>query len=292
MDLKAVGDPIIKPIGFIHTNYPDKFGIPRQSGIVDDAGYIELLKPYNDANALRGLEEFSHLWLIWLASENLNSDGSWDFHATARPPRLGGNTRKGIFATRSPFHPNRIGLSCVKLLAIEKNRIAISGADVVDGTPLLDIKPYIPYSDSHPDALCSYAQSPEVGLLEVVWPEALEVSKKAEGSGAAEACEAFEGSGAHEACEAFEGSGGLNDSGAPEGSDGLNVSEGSVASAPISSQAISPEDIQTITRLIAQNPRPQYQTDEDRIYAMRYSCYEVKFSLKDGVAVVHSVARI
>ena len=280
MDLKAVGDPIIRPIGFIHTNYPDKFGIPRQSGIVDDAGYIELLKPYNDANALRGLEEFSHLWLIWLASENLNSDGSWDFHATARPPRLGGNTRKGIFATRSPFHPNRIGLSCVKLLAIEKNRISISGADVVDGTPLLDIKPYIPYSDSHPDALCSYAQSPEVGLLEVVWPEALEVSKEAEGSGAAEAC------------EASEGSGGLNDSGAPEGSDGLNVSEGSVASAPISSQAISPEDIQTITRLIAQNPRPQYQTDEDRIYAMRYSCYEVKFSLKDGVAVVHSVARV
>ena len=235
MDLKAVGDPIIKPIGFIHTNYPDKFGIPRQSGIVDDAGYIELLKPYNDANALRGLEEFSHLWLIWLASENLNSDGSWDFHATARPPRLGGNTRKGIYATRSPFHPNRIGLSCVKLLAIEKNRIAISGADVVDGTPLLDIKPYIPYSDSHPGALCSYAQSPEVGLLEVVWPEAL---------------------------------------------------------APVSSQAISPEDIQTITRLIAQNPRPQYQTDEDRIYAMRYSCYEVKFSLKDGVAVVHSVTRV
>ena len=280
MDLKAVGDPIIKPIGFIHTNYPDKFGIPRQSGIVDDAGYIELLKPYNDANALRGLEEFSHLWLIWLASENLNSDGSWDFHATARPPRLGGNTRKGIFATRSPFHPNRIGLSCVKLLAIEKNRIAISGADVVDGTPLLDIKPYIPYSDSHPNALCSYAQSPEVGLLEVVWPEALGVSKTAKGSGAAEAC------------EASEGSGGLNDSGAPEGSDGLNVSEGSVASAPISSQAISPEDIQTITRLIAQNPRPQYQTDEDRIYAMRYSCYEVKFSLKDGVAVVHSVARV
>ena len=204
MDLKAVGDPIIKPIGFIHTNYPDKFGIPRQSGIVDDAGYIELLKPYNDANALRGLEEFSHLWLIWLASENLNSDGSWDFHATARPPRLGGNTRKGIFATRSPFHPNRIGLSCVKLLAIEKNRISISGADVVDGTPLLDIKPYIPYSDSHPDALCSYAQSPEVGLLEVVWPEALEVSKKAEGSGADEACEAFEGSGAVEDCDITE----------------------------------------------------------------------------------------
>ena len=268
MDLKAVGDPIIKPIGFIHTNYPDKFGIPRQSGIVDDAGYIELLKPYNDVNALRGLEEFSHLWLIWLASENLNSDGSWDFHATARPPRLGGNTRKGIFATRSPFHPNRIGLSCVKLLAIEKNRIAISGADVVDGTPLLDIKPYIPYSDSHPDALCSYAQSPEVGLLEVVWPEALEVSKKAEGSEAPEACNIS------------------------EGSEGLNVFEGSEALAHVASQAISPEDIQTITRLIAQNPRPQYQTDEDRIYAMRYSCYEVKFSLKDGVAVVHSVARI
>ena len=286
MDLKAVGDPIIKPIGFIHTNYPDKFGIPRQSGIVDDTGYIELIKPYNDANALRGLEEFSHLWLIWLASENLNSDGSWDFHATARPPRLGGNTRKGIYATRSPFHPNRIGLSCVKLLAIEKNRISISGADVVDGTPLLDIKPYIPYSDSHPGALCSYAQSPEVGLLEVVWPEALEVSKKAEGSEAPEACEACEGS---EACKASEGSKAPEACEASEGSGGLNDSE---ALAPVSSDAISPEDIQTITRLIAQNPRPQYQTDEDRIYAMRYSCYEVKFSLKDGVAVVHSVARV
>ncbi len=251
----------IKPIGYIHTNFPDKFGIPRQSGIVDDAGYIELLEPYNDRNALRGLEEFSHLWLIWLASENLNSDGSWDWHSTARPPRLGGNERKGIFATRSPFHPNRIGLSCVKIVGIDGgaggtasdrasgNRILISGADVVDGTPLLDIKPYIPYSDSHPDARSSYAQSPEIGLLEVVWPEACDESE------AAEAC-------------------------------------GSLAAERTSKEDLSPEEIQIITQLIAQNPRPQYHTDEDRIYAMRYSCYEVKFSIKGGTATIRSLVRV
>lgn len=155
-------------IGYIHTMYPEKFGIPRQSGMVDTPAYIELTAPYNDVNAVKDLECFDYIWLIWECSE---TDGKW--HPTARPPKLGGNQRKSIFATRSPFHPNALGLSCVRLMGIEVNgadiRIKISGADIMDGTPLLDIKPYIPYADSHPDAAAGWVDDVKRNKLQVKW---------------------------------------------------------------------------------------------------------------------------
>ena len=125
----------LQTIGYIHTGFAEKFGIPRQSRLVDVPGYIELVPPFNDPNALRGLEEFSHIWVLWQFSESVNEDGSWGWTPTVRPPRLEGNERKGVFATRSPVRPNAIGMSCVELIAVDTDacRIEISGADMLDG---------------------------------------------------------------------------------------------------------------------------------------------------------------
>ena len=159
----------------IRTDFPTKFGIPRQSGIVASLkGSIVFEPEYRDPEAVRGLEAFSHLWLIWEFSEAKRD--SWS--PTVRPPRLGGNTRKGVFATRSPFRPNPIGLSSVKLDRIEMDPqlgpvLHVSGADLMDGTPIYDIKPYIVYTDSHPEAVSGFAQKPTEYLLEVVFPEEL-----------------------------------------------------------------------------------------------------------------------
>ena len=165
----------MKPIARIHTDFPTKFGIPRQSGIIDSLqGRIVFEPEYRNAEAVRGLEEFSHIWLIWEFSEAVRD--SWS--PTVRPPRLGGNVRKGVFATRSPFRPNPIGLSSVKLERVEIDPklgpiLLVSGADLMDGTPIYDIKPYIAYTDSHPDAVSGFASKPAEYLLEVVFPEAL-----------------------------------------------------------------------------------------------------------------------
>ena len=143
----------LKVIAHIHTAFPTKFGIPRQSGLVDGLrGEIIFTPEYRNADALRGLEDFSHIWLVWQFSGAVRE--SWS--PTVRPPRLGGNTRMGVFATRSPFRPNPIGLTCVKLERIELTEngpiIHVLGADLRDGTPIFDIKPYIPFADCHPDA--------------------------------------------------------------------------------------------------------------------------------------------
>ena len=163
----------IKPIAYIRNDYSDKFGIPRQSGLVDGVlSRIEFCEEYRDEAALRGIEEFSHLWLIWGFSEN--GDKGWS--PTVRPPRLGGNRRVGVFATRSPFRPNPIGLSCVKLEGVIKGKgkrkvLSVSGADLLDGTPIYDIKPYVSYTDSVPDALCGFADEHKDDALEAVFPE-------------------------------------------------------------------------------------------------------------------------
>ena len=148
----------VKIIAKIHNIYKDKFGIPRQSGLVKDTiSEIVFEKEYRNEDALRGIEEYSHLWLIWQFSESARE--SWK--PTVRPPRLGGNKRVGVFATRSPFRPNPIGLSSVKLEGIKKTKngvvLLVSGADLMDSTPIIDIKPYIKYTDSHVDAVCSFA---------------------------------------------------------------------------------------------------------------------------------------
>lgn len=151
---------MIEPIAYIHTDFKEKFGIPRQSGRVPELlGKIVFIPKYRDPDALRGIEEFSHLWLIFDFSK---AHRTKEFTPTVRPPRLGGNTRVGVFASRSPFRPNNIGLSSVKLIGIETDKIngdtlIVAGADLLDGTPIYDIKPYIPYTDCHSDAIGGYA---------------------------------------------------------------------------------------------------------------------------------------
>ncbi len=141
-------------IATIRSDFPTKFGIPRQSGLVEELKATVVFEPeYRNPDALRGLEDFSHLWLIWQFSQAVRE--TWS--PTVRPPRLGGNARMGVFATRSPFRPNSIGLSCVKLEEIKKDPVlgpvlVVSGADLMDGTPILDLKPYLPYADAHPEA--------------------------------------------------------------------------------------------------------------------------------------------
>lgn len=160
-------------IARMKSDFPDKFGIPRQSGLVQQLRSTIVFEPeYRNPDALRGLEDFSHLWIIWQFSKAVRSDWS----PTVRPPRLGGNTRMGVFATRSPFRPNEIGLSSVKILDVEETAeygtvIHVAGADLMDGTPIFDIKPYVPYSDCHPDATGGFTDSADDFLLKVEIPE-------------------------------------------------------------------------------------------------------------------------
>lgn len=168
-------DITIRPIAFMHSDFATKFGIPRQSGLVAQLRSTIVFEPeYRNDDALRGIEDFSHLWIIWQFSEAVR-DG-WS--PTVRPPRLGGNTRMGVFATRSPFRPNNLGLSCVTLLGVEQTAdhgtvLHVGGADLMDGTPVFDIKPYIPYSDSHPDAKGGFTDTADDFLLQVEFPDAL-----------------------------------------------------------------------------------------------------------------------
>lgn len=156
----------INPVGIVHSCFSENFGIPRQSGLAKSANAnIELLPPYNQQEIVRGLEEFSHIWLIFLFHKNIGKEK----YPTVRPPRLGGNKRMGVFATRSPFRPNNIGLSVVKLESIRTEQakiiLTVSGIDLLDGTPVIDIKPYIPYADCLPDAIAGYAENiPEFSL--------------------------------------------------------------------------------------------------------------------------------
>ena len=167
-------------IAHIRSQFPTKFGIPRQSGLVSELrAEVIFEEKFRDPAALKGIEGFSHLWLIWEFSEAKRS--TWS--PTVRPPRLGGNERVGVFASRSPFRPNPIGLSCVKLESVdfENMRLVVSGADLMDGTPIFDIKPYIPYADSHPDAVGGFAHYAPEALLKVHCPQEL-LNKLPEGS--------------------------------------------------------------------------------------------------------------
>ena len=159
-------------IARMHSDFPTKFGIPRQSGLVEELRSTIVFEPeFRNPDALRGLEGFSHLWLVWVFDQAIRKEWS----PTVRPPRLGGNQRMGVFATRSPFRPNPIALSSVKLAGIEQTAefgtvLKIRCADLMDGTPILDIKPYIPYADSHPEAIGGFASAPAGETLEVIIP--------------------------------------------------------------------------------------------------------------------------
>ncbi len=161
----------MKIIAKIYTSFKEKFGIPRQSGLANSRARIVFEPEYRVREAIMGLEGYSHLWLLWQFSEAQRD--SWS--PTVRPPRLGGNKRVGVFATRSPYRPNPIGLSSVKLISIEYTELGaeliVEGADILDGTPIYDIKPYLSYTDSHPDAVCGFADNVKEYKLNVVIPE-------------------------------------------------------------------------------------------------------------------------
>lgn len=223
----------LEVIARIHTDFPTKFGVPRQSGLVDALkGRVVFEPPYRNPDALRGLEGFSHIWLIWQFSEVKRARWS----ATVRPPRLGGNARMGVFATRSPFRPNPVGLSCVRLERIELDSpegpvLHVAGADMMDGTPVYDIKPYLPFVDCHPEATGGFADPVKEKALRVEFPPEL--------------------------------------------------------------QKQLPEDArEALCAVLAQDPRPSYQSDPKRLYGVPFAGWDVRFTVEDGVLRVREVERL
>ena len=219
----------VKFIARVRSDFQTKFGIPRQSGLVEELESRVVFEPeFRNPDALRGIEGFSHLWLIWQFSAAVR--GGWS--PTVRPPRLGGNARMGVFATRSPFRPNPIGLSCVRLLGVEHGAegpvLRVAGADLMDGTPILDIKPYLPYVDCRPEAVGGFAPAaPEQRLTVECPPELL-----------------------------------------------ATLPEGSRAA---------------LLGVLAEDPRPAYQNDPERVYGFGFAGLEVKFSVADGRLTVRDI---
>ncbi|MCR5282130.1 MAG: tRNA (N6-threonylcarbamoyladenosine(37)-N6)-methyltransferase TrmO [Lachnospiraceae bacterium] len=219
-------------IATIHTDFPDKFGIPRQSGLADSLkATITFEEGFGFHEAVRGLEGYSHIWLLWLFE---NGNDTW--HPTVRPPRLGGNTHMGVFATRSPFRPNPIGLSCVRLEAVEMTKdgpvLHIAGADLRDKTAILDIKPYLPYADAHPEAKGGFAQEAYTArrLLQV------------------------------------------------EIDDGIL-------------QQIEPGKRKALLEILAEDPRPAYQSDPDRIYGVSFAGCNIRFRVQADTLIVLSAEK-
>ena len=223
----------MKIIGHIRTDFPSKFGIPRQSGLIDGLkGKIVLEPEYRNPQVYKGIEEFSHIWLLWEFSEAKKEHWS----ATVKPPRLGGKKRMGVFATRAPFRPNNIGLSCVKLDRVEMDGkdgpvLWVAGVDLLDGTPIYDIKPYIPLTDCHPEASEGYTKETKIHELKVEFPEEL-----------------------------------LNQY--PE------------------------EKRQAVLGILAQDPRPTYFQDPERVYGVPFAGFDVKFKVDGDTLVVCGLERL
>ncbi len=220
----------IKPIAFFRSSLTSKFGIPRQSGLANELqGRIVFEPEYQREEAVRGLEQFDYLWLIWEFSANPHEQQG----LTVRPPRLGGNERVGVFASRSPFRPNRLGLSCVYINKVEMTRekgpvIHVKGADLMDGTPIYDIKPYVTYADSHADARSGFVDEREWHPLQVVMTDE---------------------------CQ----------------------------------RCFSAEELAGLCQVLAQDPRPRYHDDEERVYGMPFGGFDVRFKVKDDVLTVVNV---
>ena len=223
----------MKIIGHIRTDFPSKFGIPRQSGLIETLkGKIILEPEYRNPQVYKGIEQFSHIWLLWEFSEAQKEHWS----ATVKPPRLGGKTRMGVFATRAPFRPNNIGLSCVKLDRVEMDEkddpvLWVAGVDLLDGTPIYDIKPYIPLTDCHPEASEGYTKETKIHELKVEFPEEL-----------------------------------LNQY--PE------------------------EKRQAVLGILAQDPRPTYFQDPERVYGVPFAGFDVKFKVDGDTLVVCGLERL
>lgn len=220
-------------IAHMHSDFPSKFGIPRQSGLVDELkSRIVFERTYANPDAFRGLEGYSHIWIIWEFSETAGKEWS----PTVRPPRLGGNTRQGVFATRSPFRPNALGLSCVRLERIEYSEkdgpvLHVSGADLMDGTPIYDIKPYLPLADCHPEATSGFAAKTADHRLRVELPEDL-------------------------------------------------------------AEVFNEEQKKALAGVLAQDPRPSYQHDPERMYAMGFAGYDVCFRVDKDLLTVCDIRKI
>ena len=220
----------IKPIAYIKTDFKEKFGIPRQSGIAKNlTAEIIFEKPYRNPDALRGIEGFSHLWLIFDFSKAHTSEWS----PTVRPPKLGGNERRGVFATRSPFRPNSLGLSCVKLIEVKHTEnhgdvLVVSGADLLDNTPIYDIKPYIPYADCVSDAVGGFTEEIDYKKLKVIFLDGI-------------------------------------------------------------SDIIPKEKLQGLTEILAEDPRPSYQNDSERIYNMLFAEFDISFKIDGNTLTVINI---
>ena len=219
-------------IARIHNDFPSKFGLPRQSNLAPSLRSRITFEPaYRNIDAVRGLEGFSYIWLLWEFSESVRPEGGWS--PTVRPPRLGGNTRMGVFATRSPFRPNPIGLSCVKLEAVDLNDpdapvLVVSGADLMDGTPIYDIKPYLPGVEAHPEALDGFVGAHPQHLLKVDIPEDVRARLL---------------------------------------------------------ESINPNQLQSLTEILSQDPRPAYHDDPKRVYGFVYAGLEIRFCIENETVI-------
>ena len=223
----------ITPIAHFHSAFPSKFGIPRQSGIVDELrGSIVFEPTFRNADALRGLDGFDYLWIIWEFSANKSAEerGVSTWQPTVRPPLLGGNTQMGVFATRSPYRPNPLGLSSVRIERVEFTEkegpiIHVLGADLMDGTPIYDIKPYVTYADCHLGARSGFVDERRWQELKVVFPEQLQ-------------------------------------------------------------KLFAPDSLAALIRVLALDPRPQYQDKPEKVYGMPFEEYDIHFRVTDGVLTV------
>lgn len=222
----------LRVIARIHSDFQEKFGIPRQSGLVEELRATVVFEPeYRNPDALRGIEGFSHLWLIWQFSEAVRAEWS----PTVRPPRLGGNARMGVFATRSPFRPNAIGLSCVRLEDVRQDPVLgpvldVSGADLLDGTPIYDVKPYLPYADCRPEAVGGFAAAAPTSRLRVICSDDL-------------------------------------------------------------LEQLPSEKREALLGVLAQDPRPSYQDDPQRVYGMRFAGMDVRFTVDGDELTVCEISR-
>lgn len=215
----------MQPVAILHSPFAEKFGVPRQGNLAPHVRSRVVLEPdFRGTDCLRGLEGFSHVWLIW----GFHCNGS-EWHPTVRPPRLGGNARVGVFASRSPFRPNGLGLSVVKIVSVEADGIVVSGADMVDGTPIYDIKPYVPYSDAIPEAASGFTAAPWEPLAVQLPPQL------------------------------------------PAGT--------------------TPDWVAALRETLAQDPRPAYQNDPQRVYHLILKPFEVSFRVESGTCIVTEVHR-
>ena len=229
----------ITPIAHFRSAFPTKFGIPRQSGIIDELkGSIVFEPPYRNADALSGIEGFDYLWVVWEFSANKTREerGASSWQPTVRPPLLGGNTPMGVFATRSPYRPNPLGLSSVRIERIELTSaegplIHVLGADLMDGTPIYDLKPYVTYADCHPGARSGFVDERRWQELEVIFPERWH-------------------------------------------------------------KHFAPASLAALIRVLALDPRPQYQDNPTKTYGMPYEGYDIRFRVADGVLTVVAVERL